>query len=118
VAVVSERLQKIPAKDMIFRDLALEVNSSTCWLKVVPTEMERAGSHGSRNHPRAFAGFPAERLFSHPRELASEVGINREMVRWRARENWPFRSLALRREWIENQPFRSPGNKQGTHSQN
>jgi hypothetical protein len=30
----------------------------------------------------------------------------------------PFRPSGLRRERIENQPFRSPGKKQGTHSQN
>ena len=55
-------------------------------------------SHDSRNH-RAFAGPPAGAFFH-------------------TRKNRPLRSLAPRRERIENQPFRSPGNKQGTHSQN
>jgi len=56
VAVVGEPLQKIPAKDVIFRDLTPKegawvppgsrmeyplpsfLNSSTCWLKPVPAE--------------------------------------------------------------------------------
>jgi DNA-binding transcriptional LysR family regulator len=68
VAVISEPLQKIPAKDVMFRNLALEdrawvpvgaagsrmryplrllLNSLTCWLKVVPTEMGSVGHLGS-----------------------------------------------------------------------
>jgi hypothetical protein len=53
------------------------------------------------------------------RHIASEVEINGETVRWYLRLRKPAISIAgSEEERLENQPFRSPGTKQGTHSEN